>query len=432
MSGAQVFADNDYPRLLFVTWEALNDRSATGVSFGSLLEGWPLNRLAQVYGTPHGPNPTWCRQSWEMSLDQVPIVKQLRKLRPRRQPRATDGVPAGLGSEGSSREDILAWLDLIPFSLSSQFLDWVDGFRPEVIFSNTGSLRWARLARVLAARYRVPLVPYFNDDWPTTHYAKSRATWLPRARLLAELSAVLSRAKVGMAGSFLMAEEYSSRFGLPFHPFMHCVPVSEEIHPPRPTGDKFRFTYVGGLHLNRWKSLRRVNHALSSIQPASGAAELVIHAPEAELNLYAKELSGGVSRMAGSLASKDVPTALRDSDVLVLVESFDEDMRRYSRLSLSTKVPLYLAAGRPILAFGPGEVSSMRYVDQCGAGLVVGKDDEKMLAVTAQSLLSDGALRARLSESGWQTALANHVSAVQQDKFRRLLQQVAGQGKPER
>ncbi|GAB3957775.1 hypothetical protein GCM10027614_73890 [Micromonospora vulcania] len=85
-------------------------------------------------------------------------------------------------------------------------------------------------------------------------------------------------------------------------------------------------------------------------------------------------------RLGPSLASDEVPAALRSADVLVHIESFDQEIRRYTRYSVSTKIPQYLASGRPIFGYGPAEVASMNHIQEANAGVIVGTNDAAALA----------------------------------------------------
>ena len=73
-------------------------------------------------------------------------------------------------------------------------------------------------------------------------------------------------------------------------------------------------------------------------------------------------LVDGASEYCGSLGKDELKLKLNEADVLVFVESFDEDQIEKTKYSLSTKVPEYLSVGKPIFAVGPLEVGSMDYL----------------------------------------------------------------------
>jgi glycosyltransferase involved in cell wall biosynthesis len=98
----------------------------------------------------------------------------------------------------------------------------------------------------------------------------------------------------------------------------------------------------------------------------------------------------------------------------------------FCRLSISTKIPQYLAAGRPVLCYGPSALASNRYFVDHRAGLVVGEQDPKALAAAATQLAMDRELRRRLGENGRKVAVEHHDARRQRERFREVLLKVAG------
>jgi glycosyltransferase involved in cell wall biosynthesis len=107
--------------------------------------------------------------------------------------------------------------------------------------------------------------------------------------------------------------------------------------------------------------------------------------------------------------------------VLLHVEAFDDTVRAYTRLSLSTKIPQYMSSGRPILAYGPGELASCRYIADCDCGRVVGVQDPLALAKATRELASDALVRLGLGRRGWQLACQRHNADKERERFRELL-----------
>ncbi|MEV6815837.1 glycosyl transferase family 1, partial [Micromonospora sp. NPDC051296] len=289
--------------------------------------------------------------------------------------------------------------------------DWVRAQRPEVVYATLGSIRMMRLAVAVARECRVPLVPHFMDDWPSTMYAGGQMLGLARLAVRAELRAVLRHSSYGLGISGPMAREYERRYRLPFAAFGNCVERTDFAE-PAPGGrgrTPIELVYVGGLHLERWRSLRRVGEALGGLAGAAPPARLTVHTPAHDAARYADRFRDlPAVRLGRSLDSNEVAAVLHGADVLVHVESFAEDTRAYTRYSLSTKIPQYLAAGRPVLGFGPAELASMVHLTEAGAGLVVGVDDMTALTRELARLCRDGHLRDRLGRQGSAFAVRHH------------------------
>jgi glycosyltransferase involved in cell wall biosynthesis len=172
---------------------------------------------------------------------------------------------------------------------------------------------------------------------------------------------------------------------------------------------------------------------LERVNVAGARARLSIYAPAHELARHAATFAGRPEvRLAGTLASEDVPRALRDADILVHVESFRPEIRRYIRYSVSTKIPQYLAAGRPVLGVGPAEVASMAHIRSARAGIVVGADDPDALVGPLTRLCRDPELRGRLARDGLAFASHQHRRTEVAARFAAALRDAADAARSDR
>lgn len=423
----------DAPRVLVLSAASLSRRGATGITLSNLFAGWPHNKLAQIYGDAPPPDPSICVNNYLFSSDRITIVRAIKSLRiqvagmRRHLGRSLEGKH-GIACDAAKSSVLASFADGVPFRLPQDLIEWVAKFDPQVIYSPLGSIRMMNAALQLSKLFDIPIVPHFMDDWPSTVYA-DRARYLPLRRMLRKkLEKVLSRAPFGLTICDDMSSEYTHRHGIRFEAFMNCVDVSTpSTADTRRTNGEVMFGYVGGLHLNRWKSLRDVAAALQAAQDEGSTVRLDIFAPEADIHAYRSQFDRfTVVRHMGSLGYSDVRERLREYDVLIHVESFLPGDSRYTRLSISTKIPQYMAAGRPILAYGPDTLSSIAYVARTGAGLAVTKDgDVQGLLNEARRLVGQADLRAQLGEAGRNTASEHHDAAHERQRLMALLAEAA-------
>jgi glycosyltransferase involved in cell wall biosynthesis len=426
-----------YPRVLVLSDSAFGDHSATAVTLTNLFRGWPSDCIALTHLDPRSTNPGGglCDRIWQLSLEDVPIDRTIRRMLGWRKEqvlgRATAGMPGGLaGSCGQpvAWRDRLhsiasAWADLLPLRPPSEFEKWVTGFHPDVIYSMLANIRMLGLTRRLAVQFSVPVVPHFMDDWPTTYY-RGWSKAIPRGIMLSFLRSVLRRSPVGMSISSIMAAEYEQRYRIRFQAFMNCVEIPDEcpINAAGNSSSKLKFIYVGGLHLGRWQSLQDIGKALVVLRAKGWVSELVIHAPTRDIDQHGEALAAiNTVRIGGALPQDRVTFAMREADVLVHVESFDPGVRAFTRLSLSTKVPQYMACGKAILAYGPWELASCRYVQDCHCGAVVGEQNSDMLEEALRALILDRERREEFGRRGWAVARENHLGRVVRERFRAVL-----------
>ena len=191
-----------------------------------------------------------------------------------------------------------------------------------------------------------------------------------------------------------------------------------EVHSePPPERDKIQLLYVGGLHLGRVQCLREIAEALKYVQNQGMPVEALVYS-QRRFAQYATQLDlPPVMRYAGSLQPHEIPPKLRAADILLHVESFRPSFREYTRFSVSTKIPECMASGRPILAYGPPELASIRYVEDTGAGLSVVRHCQGDLQRALRRLIESRDLRLKMGRQGRQAARRNHDATEQRERF---------------
>jgi len=123
--------------------------------------------------------------------------------------------------------------------------------------------------------------------------------------------------------------------------------------------------YAGGLHFKRYETLSLLADAIYKYNKNSSGkkAFLSIYSTGIISNKVLNSLNiQGASEFLGGLDSNELKIKLNEADIPVHVESFDLKSIESTRLSISTKIPEYLSLGKPILAIGPEEVASMKFL----------------------------------------------------------------------
>ncbi|MGA5301787.1 glycosyl transferase family 1 [Nucisporomicrobium flavum] len=389
----------------------------------NLFAGWPKDRLGQVYTAYMPPSTEVCDNYFHFPPREHYKPSQYRAMRilgwDGRSPLQQSRSVAVMQTASRSRPGMAklyshmsALPDLSPVRSTRQMEEWVEDFRPDLIYSMLGSIRMTRIAALVARTCNVPIVPHFTDDWAATLYDSGQLFGRANRAMQAGIHDIISMSPLGMVISSPMAKEYEKRYGIPFFPFMNCADetyfstAAAKIEPE----SEIRLAYVGALHLNRWKSLLDIGVCLGELDRSGVKTRLVIHSPQRDLDAYGCHFAGIPQVQLGpSLESWQVPHALHSASVLVHVESFDEEIRRYTHYSISTKIPQYLAAARPILGYGPSEVASINHIREAQAGLTVGVSDRSQLLRALAELCSDSRLRAQLGQNGAAFARREHA-----------------------
>lgn len=439
---------NGFPRVLIVAQESIDRCGSYAIWTSSLFGSWPRERLAQlVYKTDSAPQDQSIDtrvlgredlvvlgriQVWAdrvSTLRRAIGVRRAQASEVRGGDTRTEGRAAG--ADSAFQRVRRAWLDLFPFRLPPSVQSWICKFRPDVIFSPIVPARFMRLTMAAARLQNTPIFAYFYDDWPSVLFRETPFAYVPRRHLLHTFHCIRDRITGVGTASEAMAQEYRNRFHFKScAAYMRCLDVPASIpQAPRLTQEGcIRLVYIGGLHLDRWKALRELGLALQQLQREGFRSEAVIYAPAKEAEAYREALSiPPVMSVAGFLHPDRIPEAVDAADVVIHVESFSPVARRFTRLSLSTKIPMYMSRGRPILAYGPGEVASCRYVADSAAGVLVGEENRELLLDRVRQLLGDAKGRVAMGQNAWNTARRNHATDVVRERFREAIVAAAQQ-----
>ena len=421
-------AARNLPRVLVIGAPPMRAAGST-LTMTNLFHAFPASHVAQLHLDAGEPDAERVSRSMRLPGNGSTLERVLRQVVRRQgtsQPSERRITAAGQGGSGSRTRlarDLATALDLLPASLPRGLGRWVRDFDPDIIYTQLGSVRVARLVHLVSSHLDIPVVPHFMDAWPSTLYADGELMGLGRRAVRRSLQAAVSSSPVILAISPEMAAEYSKRLEIRSEVFLNCVD-DRDYATTSDTRDAAGpvLRYVGGLHLDRWRLLTKVAQALGRVSPSS---TLHVNAPEADLGRYAKEFTALKNVVWGpSLAAHDVGPALHDSDLLVHVEAFGPAARAYTRLSISTKLPQYMASGRPVLGYGPPEIASMRHIERSGCGLVVERD----LDMSLISLLDPGT-RGALGRCGLAYAQEHHRRAEVSQRFIRTLSDAVDRGR---
>lgn len=178
-----------YPRVLVVDAIPFCRHVNNGIVKSNLFQGWPANALAQIMYANVQPGFDVCERYWTLGKTSIllgalgfPPEKALRGS-----PREGDGTiydpkrahtfesrPLSerllSGFSKSIRVPVGEAILRLPSVMSRPLSEWIGRFAPEAVFTMGGNGAILRLAANVAERWRLPLVPYFTDDWISCIY----------------------------------------------------------------------------------------------------------------------------------------------------------------------------------------------------------------------------------------------------------------------
>jgi len=372
-----------YPRVLILDSTRLGSISATGHVKKRLFGGWPRDGLLQVHAL--GPMGLGIYRGWAPTSTQPTVDAQE------------------------------AWAACLEF-------------RPDVIYYRPhdqpeGFHRWAE---GIIDRLGVSVVTHMMDDWMVRLASGAEAEKSLR-RILERSAACLS---IGEA----MSAAFGERYGVAFQPVANCVEPAEWLalesrhRGARRTGAPVLMRYVGALAEDMTRtSVADVARAVDSLHQECGLA-LEVYTMEPWLLPARRAVKGfrGVYVHEAHCSEEEYRRLLVGSDVLLIAYNFDAASMRYVQYSMANKMPECLAAGVPLLAYGPSGLATIDYLATHGIAEIVAERDPVKLLSSVQRLVQDIEHARTLGERGRAFVFERYAYERVRAGFHQILCDAAG------
>ncbi|TWU24677.1 glycosyltransferase [Bythopirellula polymerisocia] len=387
-----------FPKVAIVSCNPMRADISNGLLMRSLFSSWPKDRLTQIYfpvGASYPPEFDVCVDYRRISSFGTVerLQENLATIEEKKSSLHEQEV-----SKSRTRHKLLVALkqqkQLFQWSKCLQEIwyghSWIGrtlrqqlkDCKPDIVYALIGNYSLAKNTLLACRHLRIPLFMHVTDDYVSSLYRS-----MPFGKTIAAASESwfsqcidYSCGRAGISPS--MAEEYEAKYLKPWDTFTTGTSPDSYDPSPRPSDGIVRFIYAGNLGLERWRQLRALAAALNELAAQSSRQlSLDIYSSAEQINAYRKDLEvSPIVKLRGWCPSEELPRVFQDADVLVHVESFDEDVTALTRLSLSTKLYQYMMAGRCLLGFGPEHLASMKLIQQTTAGVVVSTNQVTSIA----------------------------------------------------
>ncbi|MGP1273036.1 MAG: glycosyltransferase [Phycisphaerales bacterium] len=427
-----------FPRVLVISTISFNLEAGGGVTMSNLFGGWPRDRIAQIYSYGvKNKDKSVCRTYYHIPAMDRPAAWQEGR------PLFAEGIMGRALRRGKARRALR-----VPAQLQ-EAIAFARQFKPDVAYCrpmDKPSAYWW-LCRDLCRLLGIPYVTHIMDDWPARYAEEApggRADGVPggiRGRLKAQrldrsLRSLLGDASANIAISPEMAAAYLERYGRRFVPFHNTVDVGRWRSarstplPGRPGIDRdFVIRYIGVVTPDKeMHALQEIARAARRLHGAGRRIRMEIHCGPAWNDAVDEHLADPpVVRRGEFIRQPDLPRVLSGADLLVLPMNFDERSMRYVGYSMQTKGPEYMAAGKPIMVYGPPSNPNVRYARDAGWALVVDRHspDGALLAERIDMMIREPSIGAAVAARAAETVSRNHDVAVVRAGFQELIARVA-------
>lgn len=255
---------------------------------------------------------------------------------------------------------------------------------PDILFAFATSpyILW-QLIQYLKKDTKCKIVILIADD---TYGNYDKAVWYRKRYLKRELKKCILAADKLYGISDEMSELYQARFEKNVTTLYKGCDLShgskEFLNSP------LRLVYAGNLLWGRDDILSEIAKTLEKINIDGCKAIMEIYTGTLITTELEQKLNRGYSsQIKGLRPYEDIKRIMHESDVVLHVESFEEETIDTVKYSLSTKIIDCLQSGNQVLGIGPSEIASIKYLKRVKGAIVV--DSQENIEIALKNLINN-------------------------------------------
>ena len=390
-----------YPRVLLVLMTKVKAADSSNLLIRTEFGVWPKEALAQVHATADPPGQgEMCGYYYQLGACDRSLGTFFQRLRAHLFPMiSTDEVIGIKGAESKRsighlwraiKKHIGDWVVNTGFwevvfriCLSKPMADFIDGFKPDLVYCQGYSLGFARLPLLISQKVKIPICFQTTDDWPSRLYRWSPVGWLLRRRA----RELILSAKVRLAFGEKMRQEFQRRYSVPFEVSYHLDDSNRFKVGGSPVENVYKIVYTGSLGHRRYEAIGDLLKAVRRISGLASRIEIIVHCSGIPKDMPLKIRQAPEVSFLPLPEHSQLPEILAGAKVLFLPESFNEP-RRAIEYSISSKAHFYMMSGRPILVYGPVYSGTIGYALREGWGLVIAKRSTETIIEILREILA--------------------------------------------
>ena len=247
-----------------------------------------------------------------------------------------------------------------------ELINWLDEFRPEIIFFCAGDSCFAYdIVNFIKSRYKSEVIVYITDDYILPKKTLNIFWWLRRNIIFFKMKKIIEISKEFFLISPKMKKEYYKIFNKKGNLLLNLPEKTLEKNSVKKYDlNNLNVVYMGGFHYGRDLILLKIAEIIENICMKQ---KINITFQIYSTQKLDEEIKNKIARLkntsfCGSLTKQEVENKLKEEVILLHVESFERKFIEKTILSFSTKISEYLMSKNIILGIGPKEIASIDFL----------------------------------------------------------------------
>lgn len=375
----------DFPKVLVVGINPWIDNTGINTLI-NFFDGWDKNAIAHIYTRAKLPNTHMCDKFFRISEPKV--MKSVIKRNIKTGEEVFNGNSEEI--ETTQETQIYNKKHSLLMSLAREFVwllgkwktkelnKFLDEYDADVLFFPVYSnVYMNRLQNYIRKYTNKPVVLYVSDDnYSYKSIAKTPLSYFSRFWLRSQEKKLFKNASKIMVIAPKQKEEYDRLFNTESVILTKGIDFSNIPYEEKPLNNPIKMVYTGKLIIGRWLSLAKIAETLGDINKDSKKVELDIYTTDTLTDEQEKALNQNGCTVKGALTLDEVQKVQKEADILVFVESLEEEFKYTARLSFSTKITDYLKSGKCIFAVGDKDIAPIDYFNRYDSAITATSYDE--------------------------------------------------------
>ena len=420
-------------KILVITRNAWDDTNAIGNTLSNFFAGVDHIEFAAIYFRSAMPNNSLCRHYFKTSEIDVmrkwfhpsAIGKQFdlsahntvnEKKRSSVNEKKIVRIVQKYGLKVAYRLSDYLWYS--EKWINDNLDDFIKSFSPDMMVTFVKSApQYYLTVKYLRQKYNIPLFSWIADD-EYTGLLKNRAK-----REIRNLQYILDESVVVTGCSKELCTYYNAVFGCNAKPLYKSCDLSLPIK--KNLNDPITLVYAGNLVYGRLDIICSIADALEQLASSGFSAVLEVYSntellPQEEQRCFKAR---PFVKYMGKKEYSYIKQRLSEADIVLHVESFENDQILKTKYSFSTKIIDYLQSGSVILAVGPQELASIRYIrDSPGAFIV---DEIQKLSEKLKIFLGESDRFSEMAAQIRDYAQRHHSFSVASENMRKIIKETS-------
>lgn len=223
-----------------------------------------------------------------------------------------------------------------------------------------------RITLKLKKKYNLMLLVYYTDDYFFRNYNGFFGHFRKKI-----VNYYIEKIIALCEGLYVISPKMKDKYQNHFHKKCGVLGISNEDlynhNIKKENKNRKVFTYIGNLGIGRYEVIVKFVEEVANINKLQKTDYLVQIYTNSILTEEEKKVFRKYKNVifGSGLSEKQVNKKLIETDYLIFIESFLEEMIEITKFSFSTKIMEYLSVKKLIISIGPKNISSMEILSNC-------------------------------------------------------------------